>query len=170
MSRASFCIAFLASCSSAAPPTSVTLPLPPVAVSATAAQAQAVCQDQDIPNTTVCDTPAMRAIIAFAERYRVAMEQQDAATLLALASPRYKDDTTDYAGLAARMDSIMQGVKNVRYEAKYRDVRSLGDGTIAVDYDYASSFLMKQQWHHSAGTNTLVLEPHGSSFLILRGM
>jgi hypothetical protein len=129
---------------------------------------------EDIPNTTVCDTPRARAVIDFCERYRHAVEDRDVSTLVALASPRYREDQIDYAALKDFLTQKMAGVSAIRYEAKYRAVTFRPDGMVAVDYQYSASYRMPHpsgdQWHHSIADNTLVLEPHGASFLIVRGM
>jgi hypothetical protein len=122
-----------------------------------------------IPGTDVCDSPRNHAVIDFCERYRHALEARDADALLALASPRYNDQV-DYAGLKAKMKSLMQSVSSIRYEIRYKNVTFRDDGTVAVDLTYASSYEMLGQWHHSVTDNELVLEQNGSSFQILRGM
>src|SRR6478672_4443044 len=46
-----------------------------------------------IPGTTVRDTRQNREILEIVEKYRRAMEERDAATLLALAHPQYYEDS-----------------------------------------------------------------------------
>ena len=46
-----------------------------------------------IPGTKVADTKSNREILDVCERYRHAMEDRDATTLLALAHPNYYEDS-----------------------------------------------------------------------------
>jgi len=66
-------------------------PLAILLVVATAAAALA-CQPRRIPGTQIRDTPENREVYALVESWSAAMNQRDAAAVLALVAPDYLDD------------------------------------------------------------------------------
>jgi hypothetical protein len=135
-----------------------------------------------IPNTGVVDTPENREVIGVCERYRRALESRDAITLMALASPRYyedsgtpkPDDDYGYDGLRRIIEDRLARLKSVRYEIEYRNVEIHGNhATVEVYYD--ASFQMAasngaDQYQHKTEYNKLELENDGKRWLFVRGM
>lgn len=158
------------------PRLALTLALATVAVGATG------CATRYIPNTDVEDTDENRDIIRFCEQYRKAIERQDVAVLLSLASPRYYEDggnvdpsdDLDYEGLREWLDGRFQQTKAIRYEIRYRKVTRSDSGRIFVIYTYSSSYkipgLKQDEWRHTVADNRLELEHDGKAFKILAGM
>jgi hypothetical protein len=89
---------------------------------------------------------------------------------MALVSPRYDDNGTTYATLAESMKRLLGAANQIRYEIRYGDITTRPDGTIEVDYHYSASFLTASGWQHRVDDAQLVLEKHGESFRILKGM
>ncbi|MBI4702360.1 MAG: hypothetical protein HY744_14655 [Deltaproteobacteria bacterium] len=149
--------------------------------------ALASCSVQYIPNTDVEDTSQNRAIVAFCEKYRKAVERQDIATLLEMAAPEYYEDggnvdasdDIDYAGLKEYLLGKFGDASAIRYEVRYRRVLDHGD-RVYVDYTYSGSFQLlaadagagdgEQKWRHTVEENRLELASVGESFKILAGM
>lgn len=84
-----------------------------------------------IPGTDVRDTTFNRGIMAAVERYRVAVEEADIATLLLLASKDYWEDggTTSgsddygYEKLREVLTARFHKAKEIRYALRYLDVK-----------------------------------------------
>ena len=103
--------------------------------------ALAACSPKRIPGTDIPDTADTRAIAGVIEKYREAVEQRDAAAVLALVSPKYFDDAgtpdpsddLDYAGLARALPADLTRVSGVRVELRVT--------SIAVDGDKAQAYL-----------------------------
>jgi len=139
------------------------------------------CKKQMIPNTTVPDTPFNRRVIAFCERYRLAVEEKNVGALLVLASPDYYedggtpvgDDDFDYEGLREVLISRFSKIKTIRYDIKYRRITVEGD-IINVDYTYSASFQVtvgtQDHWFRKVEDNRLVLVQIDDQFKILGGM
>lgn len=126
------------------------------------------CQ-KNIPNTTVADTPANRAVITFLEKYRYAVESRDVGALLAMAHPQYLDDNgtpsgdddLDYRELRKKLGRWRERVTDVRYEIKYRSITREMD-RVLIAYRYSASFRIAydeedQRWSRRVGENRLVL-------------
>jgi hypothetical protein len=137
---------------------------------------------QLIPNTNVPNTRENREIIAVVERYRRALESRDMVTLLALASPRYyedsgtpkPDDDYGYEGLKRVIADRIARLKSVRYEMEYRNVEIKGNHA-DVEVYIDASFQMatgtgQDQYKHFTEYNRLELEFDGRRWLITRGM
>lgn len=141
----------------------------------------AACAKKVIPNTTVPDNSFNRKVIAFCERYRLAVEEKNVGTLLVLASPEYYedggtptgDDDFDYDGLRDVLISRFAKVKTIRYDVKYRKVTADGD-FVNVDYTYSASFQVavagQEHWFRKVEDNRLVLIQVGEQFKIQSGM
>jgi hypothetical protein len=139
------------------------------------------CHDKVIPNTEIPDNDDNRAIIAFCERYRHAVEDLNVGLVLSLASPRYfdnsgtpsPDDDVDRAGLERLMMEKFKDVKSVRYEIRYRDVYETL-GVVYVEYTYNMAFQYqlgdKAKWANRTSDNRLELERVPDGFLVLAGM
>lgn len=144
------------------------------------AMAQLGCGAQLIPNTTVEDTPENREIIDFCESYRRALEQRDGGALLAMASPRYYensgtpqgDDDYDISGLRdvlARLDDVQA----IRYEFRYRRIGRERD-RVHVDYTYSGSYQIETEdghrWFRHVADNRLEIERIGGQLRMVSGM
>lgn len=146
-----------------------------------AALAAAACHDKVIPNTEIPDNDDNRAIIAFCERYRHAVEDRNVGLLLSLASQRYfdnsgtplADDDIDRAGLEQVLSDRFKELKTMRYEIKYRNVFE-GVGVVYVEFTYNMAFQYeiggKAKWANRTADNRLELERIPEGFLILTGM
>lgn len=139
---------------------------------------------KNIPNTTVEDTPANRAVITFMENYRRAVEERDVGALLAMAHPQYLDDNgtpsgdddIDYRSLRKKLARWRERVTDVRYEIKYRTIGADMD-RIMVDYRYSASFRIAyaeddERWSRRIGENRMVLlyDDIEDRYYVLSGM
>jgi hypothetical protein len=134
-----------------------------------------------IPGTKVADTKINREILDVCERYRHAMEERDAATLLALAHPDYYEDSGTpnanddygYDGLKDVLARRMAALKTVRYNIEYRKVEVSGKRAL-VDIRYDASFQlateMGDRWERKMNDKRIELENDGKRWLIIAGM
>lgn len=140
------------------------------------------CTTHYIPNTDVEDTELNRKLVAFAEKYRRAVEQKDLVTLLKCASPKYYEDggnvdasdDIDYAGLREYLTSRFLDAAAIRYEVRYRRVVE-EEGKIFIDYTYTASYRLTGEkgediWRRKVEDNRLELVSHKDDFLIVAGM
>lgn len=149
------------------------------AAPSSSAAAEFECTPECLGGTRIPGTDENRAVLAFCEVYRRAVESQDVDTLLALASPRYLEDggnadpsdDLDRAGLESTLRAQLSAIDSVRYEFRYRGVRRQGD-VIHVAYTYVASFRLTKtgDFKRLIEDNELELSPAGDSFLILSGM
>src|SRR5262249_50737860 len=134
-----------------------------------------------IPNTRVPYTKENREIIDVCERYRHAVEQKDGATILALASPNYfedsgtprPDDDYGYDGLKQVVWDRMQRLKSVRYDIEYRNVKIHGahaEVEIYLDASFQLGSTSGDQYRHVQEYNKLELENDGKRWLFTRGL
>ena len=137
-----------------------------------------------IPNTGVPDTPENREVINVVERYRRALESRDTITLMALASPRYyedsgtpkPDDDYGYDGLRRVIEDRLARLRSVRYEMEYRNVEIKGNHAevevyIDASFQIATAVEGMDQYKHFTEYNKLELErEQGKRWLITRGM
>jgi len=87
-----------------------------------------------IPHTKVLDTAQNREIIGVVETYRKAMENRDAAGVLALVHPTYQDnagtpegsDDVDFEGLKKLLATRFQRTTKVRYHIEYQGLNVHG--------------------------------------------
>ena len=141
----------------------------------------AACGKHYIPNTSVPDNPFNRKVIAFCEKYRLAVEEKNVGTLLVLASPDYfedgstpsGDDDFDFEGLRDVLVGRFSKIKSIRYDIKYRKV-TVEDEFVNVDFTYSSSFQItvsgQDHWFRKVEDNRLVLVQVGEQFKIVSGM
>jgi hypothetical protein len=125
----------------------------------------------NIPGTNVGDTRENRAILEVCEKYRHALEDRDAETLLSLASPQYFEDSGTpkaeddygYEGLKQIINTRLAALKAVRYNIQYRKVAFSPGGTrAAVDIRYDASFQLLTEigdrWERKQSEKRLELE------------
>jgi hypothetical protein len=134
-----------------------------------------------IPGTHVVDTKENREIVDICEKYRRAMEERDAPTLLALAHPNYYedsgtpkgDDDYGYAGLRDVLQRRLGALRVLRYNIEYRKVEIEGHHA-KVDIRYDASFQMATEmgdrWERKQNDKRLELENDGKRWLIIAGM
>jgi len=134
-----------------------------------------------IPGTKVADTKLNRELLELCEKYRHALEDRDAATLLSLAHPQYfedsgtpkGDDDYGYDGLKDVLAKRLSSVKTMRYNIEYRKIEI--EGTRAhVDIRYDASFQiateMGDRWERKQNDKRIELEYDGKRWLIISGM
>ncbi len=134
-----------------------------------------------IPGTKVADTKVNREILDVCERYRHALEDRDAASLLALAHPDYYEDSGTpnanddygYDGLKDVLQKRMAALKTVRYNIEYRKIEVSGKRA-QVDLRYDASFQlateMGDRWERKLNDKRIELENDGKRWLIIAGM
>ena len=134
-----------------------------------------------IPGTKVVDTKANREILNVCERYRHAMEERDATTLLALAHPNYYEDggtpngNDDYGydGLKDVISKRIAALRTLRYSIEYRRVQIEGRRA-QVDIRYDASYQLAtetgDQWDRKQNDKRIELENDGKRWLIIAGM
>ena len=140
------------------------------------------CSKTYIPNTDVEDNAENRRLITFCEDYRHAVERQNVAELIKLASPDYYEDggnvdasdDLDYAGLKDYLTSRFEDAKSIRYEIRYRRVTKERD-RIYIDYTYSASFRVPtekgaDEWQRKVDDNRLELVQKNDAYLIIGGM
>jgi hypothetical protein len=102
----------------------------------TGAGTVAGCAHADyFPGTTIARTEENRKIVETVEKYRQRLLTRNTVGLLALASPKYfedsgtprSDDDYGYDGLKQVLAVRLQRVKSLRYEIEYRNIRVNGD-------------------------------------------
>jgi hypothetical protein len=87
------------------------------------------------PHTTIERSEQNRKIIEIVEEYRQRLMQRNVVGLLALASPRYfedsgtprSDDDYGFDGLRKVLETQLPRVKSLRYDIEYRNIRVSGD-------------------------------------------
>ena len=134
-----------------------------------------------IPGTKVIDTKVNREILEVCEKYRRAMEEKDAPTLLALAHPNYYedsgtpkgDDDYGYDGLKDVLQKRLGAVKTLRYAIEYRRVEVSGHHA-KVDIRYDASFQlateMGDRWERKQNDKRIEMQNDGGRWLIVAGM
>ena len=139
------------------------------------------CRDKMIPNTEIPDNEDNRAIVAFCERYRHAVEDLNVGLVLSLASQRYfdnagtptPDDDIDREGLEKMLLEKFKDVKTMRYEIRYRNIYET-IGVVYVEYTYNMAFQYqvgdKAKWANRTSDNRLELERVDGGFRVLAGM
>jgi hypothetical protein len=134
-----------------------------------------------IPGTKVPDTKANREILDVCERYRHALEERDATTLLSLAHPNYYEDSGTpngnddygYEGLRDVLSKRIAALRTLRYNIEYRRVNIEGHHA-QVDIRYDASFQiateMGDRWERKQNDKRIELENDGRRWLIISGM
>jgi hypothetical protein len=136
---------------------------------------------RSIPGTTVEDTRLNREVLEIMEEYRRALEERNPEKLLALAHPRYVEDSGTplpaddygYEGLKLVLQTRLQSLRTVRYMVEYRKI-SVANGHAEVDIRYDASFqivtAMGDRWEHKQSDKRITLERDNSRWLIIAGM
>lgn len=112
-------------------------------VLALAGLAMLACAPKRIPGTTIEDSADTRAVFEVVEAYRKAMEQRDAAAVLALVAPTYFDtagtpgpaDDLDRAQLEAALTQDLARTEALRLELTVRKIE-VKDGQAEAEVFY----------------------------------
>lgn len=134
-----------------------------------------------IPGTQVPESSENRAILKVLENYRTAVEQRDAPTLVAMASPRYWEDSgtptgSDDYGHAQLRDVLVgkyQKASAIRFSMKYVGFRRKGpraEVDVMIDASYSIETARGTERRDMRDQNQLVLEWDGRRWLFLSGM
>jgi hypothetical protein len=134
-----------------------------------------------IPGTKVIDTKLNREILEVCEKYRRAMEDKDAPTLLALAHPSYYEDSGTptgnddygYSGLRDVLARRLGQLRTLRYNIEYRKIDVEGHHAkvdIRYDASYQLATEMGDRWERKQNDKRLELENDGRRWLIIAGM
>jgi hypothetical protein len=141
------------------------------------------CAHRDyFPGTTIVRNEENRKIIQTIEEYRQRLMQRNVVGLLALASPRYfedsgtprSDDDYGYEGLKKVLEEQLQRVKSLRYDIEYRNIRVSGnqaevevflDGSFEIASAEAGDRYRRVNDYHR-----FLLEKDGDQWKFLAGM
>jgi len=134
------------------------------------------------PGTTIVRSEENRKIIETVEEYRQRLMQRNVVGLLALASPRYfedsgtprSDDDYGYEGLRRVLNQQLPRVKSLRYDIEYRNIRVTGkqaevevflDGSFEIAAPEAGDRYRRVNDYHR-----FLLEKQGDEWKFLAGM
>ncbi len=110
--------------------------------------ASGCARKQNLPGTTVQDTPENRAVLDTIEKYRERLMARNIEGLLVLASKDYfedsgtprADDDYGYEGLKVVLAGRLARLKNLRYQIRYYTVRMMTTKKVEVDVYIDGSF------------------------------
>ncbi|MSP58864.1 MAG: hypothetical protein EXR72_00720 [Myxococcales bacterium] len=134
-----------------------------------------------IPGTTVADSRANRDLLQVCEKYRRALEERDAPTLLAMADPSYfedsgtpkGDDDYGYEGLKKVIATRLQSLRSLRFNVEYRSIEVKGTrAQIEIRYDASFQVAtdMGDRWERKQNDKRLDLAYNGHRWLFVAGM
>lgn len=134
-----------------------------------------------IPGTKVVDTKPNRELVEVCEKYRRAMEERDAPTLLTMAHTSYfedsgtpkGDDDYGYDGLKDVLSRRLSAVRALRYNIEYRKVEIEGRRAkvdIRYDASYQIATEMGDRWERKQNDKRLELENDNGRWLFVSGM
>ena len=107
------------------------------------------CAARKIPGTDIDDNDDTRAILDVMEKYRLAVEQKDAQTIVGLAHESFRDDggsanpddDLSYQDLFTRLPARMRRMDDIRLEINVRRVEFTEDQANArATYTYTATF------------------------------
>jgi hypothetical protein len=139
-------------------------------------------RQKQIYGTEVIDSQDNRQILGVIEKYRVAVEKKDSATLLELASPNYWEDggtptgADDYGrdGLSKVLAERFDRADGIRYSMRYMGIKRVGKNRAAVDVLIDASYSIQTaggvQRRDMRDQNELLLEYDGRNWKFLSGM
>lgn len=135
-----------------------------------------------IRGTDVDDTDENRSLISSVEKYRVAVERQDAPALVLMASRDYWEDggtptgadDYGYAGLKSVLAGRFQTTEEIRYSIRYLRIRHSGDTAYVEVHVHASWTLEDAQGElirkDKKSQEQFVLRWEGENWKFLSGM
>lgn len=100
------------------------------------------CAARQIPGSDIADTKDTRAILEVLEQYQSALQQQDAAAILALVSPTFRDDLGNtnpsddltYAKLQEELPAQLERLSDVNVSISVREIEVERNEAFAVFY------------------------------------
>lgn len=107
------------------------------------------CVPRKIPGTEIDDTDDTRAVLDVMEKFRVAVEQKDAQTIINLADESFRDDggsanpddDLTYQDLYTKLPARFRRLDDVRLELNVRKVEFTQDQANArATYTYTTTF------------------------------
>ena len=134
-----------------------------------------------IPGTKVVDSKINRELVEVCEKYRHAVEDRDAETLLSMASRTYFEDSGTpkaeddygYDGLKQVINNRLARLKSVRFNIDYRAVEVKGNRA-SIDIRYDASYQIDtdvgDRWERKQNDKRLELEWDGKQWLFVAGM
>lgn len=136
---------------------------------------------QRIRGTGVTDTKLNRELVDLCERYRQALEAKDGAALLALAHPRYfedsgtpkADDDYGYEGLKQVIGTRLRTLRSLRYNIEYRQITFDGPrAQVQIRYDasYQIGTEIGDRWERKLSDKRIEFEQEQGRWLIIAGM
>ncbi|HVV49548.1 MAG TPA: hypothetical protein VHO06_07810 [Polyangia bacterium] len=134
------------------------------------------------PGTTIVRSEENRKIIQTVEEYRQRLMQRNVVGLLALASPRYfedsgtprSDDDYGYEGLKKVLEGQLPRVKSLRYDIEYRNIHVTGseaevevflDGSFEIEGNEAGDRYRRVNDYHR-----FLLDKEGDEWKFIAGM
>ncbi len=141
------------------------------------------CAHRDyFPGTTIVRSEENRKIIQTIEEYRQRLMRRNVVGLLALASPRYfedsgtprSDDDYGYEGLKRVLEQQLPRVKSLRYDIEYRNIRVSGneaevevflDGSFEIASEEAGDRYRRVNDYHR-----FLLDKEGDEWKFVAGM
>ena len=135
-----------------------------------------------IPGTHIPDKPKNREIIKVVEKYRRAMMNRDAGTLMSMAHPHYYEhsgtpkgkDDYGYKGLLDVIKKRMKQLRAMRYNIKYRKIKWVSNKQVEVEYYIDASYQIAtpdgtDKWSRYTHHNKIILIKHKDRWLFVRG-
>jgi hypothetical protein len=153
-----------------------------IAALVSALVAGCAASSKNIANTEVPDNAENRGIIERVEEYRLALERQDAAALLSMASRDYWEDggtptgADDYGfkGLKQVLTGRLQQAENIRYSIRYvrvrrREQRAFVEALVHASWTIRDAYGQLAR-RDKKGQEQFVLEWDGEKWMFLSGM
>jgi hypothetical protein len=133
------------------------------------------------PHTTIARTEENRKIIEAVEEYRQRLMQRNVVGILALASPRYfedsgtprSDDDYGFDGLRKVLETQLPRVKSLRYDIEYRNIRVSGDQAeveVFLDGSFEIAAEAGDRYRRVNDYHRFVLEHESDHWKFVRGM
>jgi hypothetical protein len=156
--------------------------LPLTVVAVCAGLAGGCAHHEYFPGTTIIRTQENRKIIETVEKYRERLLTRNTVGLLALASPRYfedsgtprSDDDYGYEGLRRVLETRLQRVKSLRYQIEYRNIRVSGkEAEVEVFLDGSFELAAADEGDRYRRVNDyhrFLLEKQGDEWKFVAGM
>lgn len=140
------------------------------------------CGARYVQGTKIEFTKERQQIADVVERYRVAVEQRDSATLRKMASLDYYEnastttnasDDYDFNGLEKVFSDLKNTVKTVKYKIDIKDISVIGQNA-RVDFEYKSQYLLalgeQDRWATKSDKNRLTFKLEEGEWRITGGM
>ncbi len=141
------------------------------------AGALASAQPTTLPNTSIADTPANRAVLRALDRYRSALEGRDLAALMRLLAPDYRDDAgtptpaddVGRAGFENRMRELFGRVEKLTFDPRPLRVTVRGDSA-TIEVSYRGTYRLDGRDVVTENRTTMELARVGGRWLFTSGL